>query len=72
MAGTRRIIPIEEKLAKAQAEYDKAKMKYIFASAKLEKIKDKYEKVKRERIAEMLLNSDKSIEEIERLLEKKK
>ena len=68
MPRKRRRSTIEERIAKAQNEYQKAEMKFTFATAKLEKIKEKYEKIKRDRLVDEIIRSGRSVEEIAQLL----
>ena len=70
MAGTRRKIPIEEKLEKAIADCNRAKARYEAATARVRKIKEKQVKANQEKIMEVILSSGKSFDEIVELIGK--
>ena len=65
----RRVITLEEKINKAQAEVSAAKDRYDNAIAELEKLLTKRRELENEKLLEAFAKSDKSLNEVIEFLE---
>lgn len=69
MARMRKTITIEEKIAKAKENYEKAKMKYDTAAKELEDLQVKQRSIQRNQLVKAVENSGKTYAEIMAFLE---
>lgn len=65
----RMTISIDEKIEKAQLNFEKAKAKYDAAAKELKDLMAKKEAIEKEKLVNAIIKSNKSYEEIMRFLE---
>jgi predicted nucleic acid-binding Zn-ribbon protein len=69
MTNTRKMIPIDEKIAKAKETFERAKARYDTAAKELEDLQAKQRAIKRNELIQAVEKSGKSYAEIMAFLE---